>query len=72
MTNMIAFQVVIRAVIQVIAGILVSKGFAKEGAINVEEISGAVLIVGTIIWSYFAKKQLISNTSQPSNPTTNG
>lgn len=68
MTNMIAFQVVIRAMIQVVAGILVSKGYAKEGTINVEELSGAALIVATVVWSWYSKHKLIQQTT---NPTTN-
>ena len=62
MTNTIAAQIIIRAILQAIAGILLAKGYIKPGAINIEELSGAILIIGTIVWSWWSKHKLIQQT----------
>lgn len=68
MTTTVAAQLIIRALLQAIAGYLVARGYVKSDVINVDELSGAVLFIGTVAWSWYSKHQLIKQTT---NPPTN-
>lgn len=60
-----SIQVIARAILQGLAGILVSKGLI-DGA-GAETLIGAVLGIGSVVWSLINKKQLL-NTPAPSQP----
>lgn len=49
-------QSVARAVLNVVAGILVAKGIATESA--AEQLVGALATVSTLVWSMYHQNQL--------------
>lgn len=66
MTITIALQILVRALIQVAAGYVIAKGWAKESSINADEVAGAIVFCGTVAWSFHAKKKLLKQTTTPS------
>jgi len=66
MTTTIAIQIIVRAALQAACGYLVAKGYAKQGAFNVDELAGALVFAGTVAWSFYSKKQLLNKNTTPS------
>jgi hypothetical protein len=58
-----SIQVIARAILQGLAGILVSKGLL-DGA-GAETLIGAVLGIGSVVWSLVNKKQLLNTPPPP-------
>jgi len=48
-------EVIVRALLQAVAGALAARGVAIEGSL-VEAIIGGVIALGTVIWSLKSKK----------------
>ncbi len=48
-------EVIVRALLQAVAGALATRGVAIEGSL-VEAIIGGVIALGTVIWSLKSKK----------------
>lgn len=69
MTTTIALQLILRAAIQAGCGYLVAKGYAKEGAFNVDELAGAALFLGTLGWSFYSKQRILKQTSTTTTST---
>lgn len=60
-----SIQVIARAVLQGLSGILVSKGLIDDAMSAV--LVGALLSLGSVAWSLVNKKQLL-NTPPPAQP----
>ena len=58
-------QVIARALLQGVAGILVGKG-VLDGA-GAETLIGSLLAIGSVVWSLVNKKTLL-NTPPPAQP----
>ena len=70
MTTTIALQLIVRAILQAGCGYLVAKGYAKEGAFNVDDIALAVVFLGTLGWSFYAKQKMLKQTSTTTTTTS--
>lgn len=53
--NKQTIEVVVRALLQAVAGALATRGVAIEGS-HVEAIIGGIIALGTVIWSLKSKK----------------
>ena len=53
--NKQTIEVIIRALLQAVAGALTSRGIAVENS-QTEAIIGGLIAVGTVVWSLKAKK----------------
>lgn len=53
--NKQTIEVIVRALLQAVAGALATRGIAIEGS-QTEAIIGGVIALGTVIWSLKAKK----------------